>query len=142
MTVSVVLIDRRSSAQRARSPLARTAVLVATAVVPMLVGIAVVYALIPFNPPDLGWGHVAAHWIPAGVVIAILVGGLGVWAPPSGRLATLARLTVVAGLTFLAVGQSGKGSQGSRGTTTTSCTRCRWWSRGSGQCPPYWRALA
>ncbi|MDP9393955.1 MAG: hypothetical protein M3Q27_06715 [Actinomycetota bacterium] len=64
MIVSIILTDCRCSALRGRSPLTRAAALAAAVVVPVLVGIGVVYALIPFNPPDLGWGHVGAHWIP------------------------------------------------------------------------------
>ncbi len=48
-------------------------------------------------------------------MVAVLAGGLRVCAPPSGRLATIARLTLFAGLTFVAVGQFGEGVVGLAG---------------------------
>ena len=88
-----------------------TAVLLSVAL-PVLCGIAVVYALIPLDPPDLGWGHVAAHLVPAGVLAGVVLLGSRLWPAPEFPL--LRRL-LVGCLVAAAAGQAAEATAGMLG---------------------------
>ena len=98
------------------SSFARTAPRVAASVaLPVLLGVVTVYLLIPLDPPDLGWGHTAAHAIPAAVLGGVLLLGRRWWPPALGRASTAVRRVLIAALAAAAAAQAGEAAAAALG---------------------------